>query len=312
MVSVVNRLKNNIRILWLGLILVIWLVITRLNTQTASLTDVFPSVDDQTMSKADVAYIIDEKWSYLSTLKQYDVWTGATLRISFLVPTEEQQQLDVYKRQVSCMLPTLTGTATPWSTVVATLSWYSFTWTADGSGNYAIPLSWNFADGNYTVDTTVIVTGSALDSYTTGTFSTVNSIFATWLSLPIWITFNAYNNIYIGNYGNDTVVTMSWWMLIPYANWFNHTVDIVFDIRWNLYVSNDLSHTISKVNIWWTVSTFAWWFTWPHWLLYDSLWRMYVTNRNWNTISQLTTWWIWSTFINGLNKPCLLYTSRCV
>lgn len=94
MVSVVNRLKNNIRILWLGLILVIWLVITRLNTQTASLTDVFPSVDDQTMSKADVAYIIDEKWSYLSTLKQYDVWTGATLRISFLVPTEEQQQFE--------------------------------------------------------------------------------------------------------------------------------------------------------------------------------------------------------------------------
>ena len=248
--------------------------------------------------------------SYTISVTETNAWwtspaTIETFRVQRYTPDTKDVNLTIsnVSGAVSCMLPTLTGTATPWSTVVATLSWYSFTWTADGSGNYAIPLSWNFADGNYTVDTTVIVTGSALDSYTTGTFSTVNSIFATWLSLPIWITFNAYNNIYIGNYGNDTVVTMSWWMLIPYANWFNHTVDIVFDIRWNLYVSNDLSHTISKVNIWWTVSTFAWWFTWPHWLLYDSLWRMYVTNRNWNTISQLTTWWIWSTFINGLNKP---------
>ncbi len=251
----------------------------------------------------------DNRSYTISVIETNGWWTSPaaveTFRVQRYTPVTKDVNLTIsnVSGAVSCMLPTLTGTATAWSTVIATLSGYAFTWIADGSGNYSIPLSGNFADGNYTIDTTVIVTGSALDSYTTGVFSIVNNIFASWLSLPISITFNANNNIYIGNYGNDTVVTMSWWMLIPYANWFNHTVDIIFDIRWNLYISNDLSHTISKVNTWWTVSTFVWWFTWPHWLLYDSLWRMYVTNWNWNTISQLTTWWIRSTFISGLNKP---------
>ena len=89
--GVVKDIKHNMRILWLWILIVIVSLVVWSNTQTASLTDVFE--DKEVISSADM---ILERYDInsiaLSTLKQYNNLDKATLRISFFVDDDNQNE----------------------------------------------------------------------------------------------------------------------------------------------------------------------------------------------------------------------------
>lgn len=91
MMTTKNRIWHNIRIFWVGIVIIIIAVITRFNTQTASLTDV---IHENSSSIADMSLTQQGSNTILSTLKKYESLQNATLLITFFVQEGREQAFE--------------------------------------------------------------------------------------------------------------------------------------------------------------------------------------------------------------------------
>lgn len=88
-----QRIGHNISILWISIIIILAMLMVWFNDQTASLTDVLNT--EEVRSNADMVLEYWADWILtLSTLKEYDNIEWATLRISFFIEKDQQEQFE--------------------------------------------------------------------------------------------------------------------------------------------------------------------------------------------------------------------------
>lgn len=92
MSMIVQRSLHNLRILWIGIVIVVVWAMVWFNNQTASFTNVFDQ--GEVSSTADVVIRYQEDGIRIATLKEYDALSWGTFRITFFVPQESQSEFE--------------------------------------------------------------------------------------------------------------------------------------------------------------------------------------------------------------------------
>jgi len=132
----------------------------------------------------------------------------------------------------------------------------------------------------------------------------VVSTFASGFSAPTGEAFDAAGNLYVANFGANTVskVTPAG-AVSPFASGFNEPEGEAFDAAGNLYVANEGNGTVSKVTPAGVVSTFASGFNFPTGEAFDAAGNLYVANNGNNAVSKVTPAGVVSTFASGFSVP---------
>jgi len=133
------------------------------------------------------------------------------------------------------------------------------------------------------------------------------STFATGLSSPYGIAFDAIGNLYVDDLGNNAIckVNPSGVVSTFVSSGINSPRGLVFDASGNLYVANEGDNTISKITPAGVISTFvSSGISGPRGLVFDARGNLYVANTRNNTISKVTPSGIVSTFVSsGISLP---------
>jgi hypothetical protein len=159
-----------------------------------------------------------------------------------------------------------------------------------------------FSVGTETVDPT---TGTfSIPVTVTGTPGTTVSTFASGLSAPSSLAFDAAGNLYIANFAGGTIMQVTPGGAVnTFASGFISPSGLAFDASGNLYVADFGANTVSEVTPGGMVSTFATGFSSPFGLAFDAAGNLYVANQTSNTVSQVTPGGSVNTFASGFNSP---------
>ena len=147
------------------------------------------------------------------------------------------------------------------------------------------------------------------------------STFASGFNIPVGLAFDTNGNLYVANGGNGTIsrvtpdgttsVFANGFDSVPVINAIasNITQGLAFDDQGNLFVTNHISGTVSKVTPAGSVSTFASGFNSPSNLIIDGSNNLYVINEGNDTVSTVTPSGFVSTYYKGISveSACLAF-----
>ena len=196
---------------------------------------------------------------------------------------------------------------------------------ADAGGGFDVQLSYTYTEvlSNQTFSVQVNAADGASTSAGTSNFSvvapltagvltppgssTVSTFVSNGLDVPDSLAVNAAGNLYVANYGNNTISKVAPKGAVSTfgSSKLDEPAALVFDAAGNLYVANYGNNTISKVTPKGAVSTFvSTGLDDPDALAFDATGNLYIANYGNNTILKVTRNGTVSPFVStGLDDP---------